>query len=61
MAALRWVAEGIEIAGAAGGVTLDRRTRLGFVRDEVVVERPRAALGVSGFPIDVDPDPYDDE
>lgn len=61
MAALRWVADGIETAEAAGGITLDRKQRLGFIRETEVIQRPRSDMSISGFDIATDPDPYDEE
>lgn len=62
MASLRWVADGIEVAERAGGITLDRHRRPGFTGR--IVARPRAMApegAGSELPNIVDPEPDDDE
>lgn len=51
MASLRWIADGIENAERAGGVTLDKRRRLGFVGGVEITPRLQAGAHVSGTPM----------
>jgi hypothetical protein len=57
---LGWRAEGIERARAAGGVDLEVYRRPGFTGG-LAVRRSSDGAGGSGFPIDLDPEPFDDE
>lgn len=58
---LGWVADGIERAEAAGGLTLELRQRAGFTGRVELRPRPVGEAGGSGYPIEVDPDPGDIE
>jgi hypothetical protein len=59
---LRWVADGIEVAERAGGITLDKSRRAGFTGGGMAVrKRPEVDHAISGFPIEVDPDPPEDD
>lgn len=60
MTDLGWRAEGIERALAVGGVELEVYRRPGFTGG-LGVRRSHVGGGGSGFAIDLDPDPYDDE
>lgn len=61
MSDLGWRAEGIARAEAAGGVTLERYLKPGFVR-EFGVRRLRGDLASgSGFEIAADPEPAGDD
>lgn len=56
---LRWVAEGIEVAERAGGISLEVYRRPGFAGGIGV--RPSPEPGhFAGFESYSDPDPYDD-
>jgi hypothetical protein len=57
---LGWRADGIERARAAGGVELEVYRRPGFVRG-AAVRRSNVGDGGSGFSIESDPDPFDDD
>lgn len=61
MSSLRWVADGIAVAEACGGVTLERRRGTGFATGADVRQRPQRDLHLQGFEIEVDPDPYEDD
>lgn len=56
---LGWRADGIERAEAAGGVTLDKYRKVGFVQGTGVRQRPSAGY-YSGFAID-DPELWEYE
>lgn len=60
MSDLGWRAEGIERALAAGGVELEVYRRPGFVAG-TGVRRPNVGDGGSGFSIESDPEPYDED
>lgn len=60
MSDLGWRADGIERARAAGGVELEVYRRPGFVRGKAV-RRSNVGDGGSGFEIERDPDPFDDD
>lgn len=57
---LGWVADGIERAEAAGGVTLEVYRKPGFTGGQKAVRRFTSGGG-SGFPIEVDPEPWEYE
>lgn len=60
MASLRWIADGIEAAEAAGGITLESYHRPGFTGGRGV-RRSSDGISATGFEIETDPDPYEDE
>ena len=61
MASLRWVADGIEAAEAAGGVTLELYHRPGFIGGPGVRRSRGELAGGSGFELIADPEPDVDE
>lgn len=60
MSDLGWRADGIERAIAAGGIELEVYHRPGFTGRRSVRKVTTGGAG-SGFPIDHDPDPWDEE
>lgn len=61
MTALRWTAEGIEAAQAAGGVTLEPYHRPGFTGGPAIRRLSSSLAGGQGFELVADPDPYEDD
>lgn len=60
MSSLGWVADGIERAEAAGGVTLEVYRKPGFTGGQKSV-RPYTSGGGCGYPIEVDPEEWEYE
>ncbi len=60
MSSLRWVADGIAAAEAAGGITLEVYSRPGFTGGRGVrrMAEPSSAVG---FEIESDPEPWEDD
>jgi hypothetical protein len=61
VSSLRWIADGIEVAERAGGVVLDQARCPGFVDRTKVKRRSQGDLQISGFPLEVDPDPPEED
>ena len=60
MSRLRWVADGIERAKAAGGVELEVYRRPGFIQTMGVRVIRENVSGGSGVYLDPEPDDYED-
>lgn len=60
-ATLKWVADGIASAEAAGGITLKTYRRPGFAGGVGVRRVSDGAVQAVGWEVELDPEPYDED
>lgn len=60
MASLRWIADGIQAAQDAGGITLERYHQPGFTGGPAIRPATTGAYAI-GWDIEPDPEPWEDE